>query len=537
MLLTTQVWVGGDGVFVSDDFGESWARRGSTRGIQLLLPSRWPQSDATVFAGTVFGLLRSRDGGKTFESTALNDAAVHRAEWPGPALVVACDRGVLVTTDEGKHFVGPGAGLPPGPVRAMVLSSFFGADPVIFASPASGGVYRSSDGGATWKPSGLAGETVGDFVWLGPVPVRRCGLRLLPQPGRGGELDATRREPGPAAAAAVPARAGGGSRGLPRHRPGALPHARRGRALGAGGIRRPGRADRRHVPRTGGAAAEAAAPMRFAKAHGLGNDFILVAAAAEPGESSSWAVRLCDRHRGIGGDGVVLHAPAPDGVSFRLINADGLPGEISGNGLRCLAALAVRSGWAPARHVVSTVVGPKAVEVTALAGGRYRIVTDLGPPALGSRDVPVALEPATASVVDHPLDVGGRRVLVTATSMGNPHCAVFLEREADDALLHELGPQLERHAFFPKRTNVEFVTLLGPGEIRVRFWERGVGYTMASGTGSASAAVASIITGRTGRTLSAVCDGGRLEIDWPEGGSVRQTGEVEILFEGDWLAD
>jgi diaminopimelate epimerase len=276
--------------------------------------------------------------------------------------------------------------------------------------------------------------------------------------------------------------------------------------------------------------------MKFAKAHGLGNDFILLAASEEPAEASSWSVRLCDRHRGIGGDGVVLHAPTPDGVSFRLINADGLPGEISGNGLRCLAALAVRNGWAPPRHVVSTVVGPKAVEVAPLAGGRYRILTDLGPPALGSLDVPVALEPPAATVIDHPLEAGGRRVLVTATSMGNPHCAVFLDQEAGDDLLRELGPALERHPFFPKRTNVEFVTVLGPGEIRVRFWERGVGYTMASGTGSASAAVASIITGRTGRKLKAVCDGGTLEIDWPEGGSVRQTGEVEILYEGDWLA-
>jgi diaminopimelate epimerase len=275
--------------------------------------------------------------------------------------------------------------------------------------------------------------------------------------------------------------------------------------------------------------------MKFAKAHGLGNDFILLAACEEPAEASSWAVRLCDRHRGIGGDGVVLHAPTPDGVSFRLINADGLHGEISGNGLRCLAALAVRNGWAPPRHVVSTVVGPKAVEVVALGGVRYSILSDLGPPALGSRDVPVALEPPAASVIDYALEAGGRRVLVTATSMGNPHCAVFLDHEVGDDLLRELGPALERHPFFPKRTNVEFVTVLGPGEIRVRFWERGVGYTMASGTGSASAAVASIITGRTGRRLKAVCDGGTLEIDWPEGGSVKQTGEVEILYEGDWL--
>jgi diaminopimelate epimerase len=275
--------------------------------------------------------------------------------------------------------------------------------------------------------------------------------------------------------------------------------------------------------------------MRFTKAHGLGNDFILVAEETAPADLSGWVVRLCDRHRGIGGDGVVLHARAPDGVLFRLVNADGLGGEISGNGLRCLAALAVRNGLASPRHVVRTVVGPRAVEVTEVGPSLYRVVTDLGPPGLGSGDVPVALHPDQARVIDHPLQVAGRAVRVTATSMGNPHCALFLEAPADDALLASLGPALELHPFFPKRTNVEFVTVVSPSEIRVRFWERGVGYTMASGTGSASAAVASIITGRTGRSVRAVCDGGTLDIEWPEGGSVRQTGEAEILYEGHWL--
>jgi diaminopimelate epimerase len=120
--------------------------------------------------------------------------------------------------------------------------------------------------------------------------------------------------------------------------------------------------------------------------------------------------------------------------------------------------------------------------------------------------------------------------------MGNPHCAVFLDAVADDALVVELGPALEHHPFFPKRTNVEFVTVLGPDRIRVRFWERGVGYTTASGTGSASAAVAAIVSGRASRKLEAVCDGGTLEIEWPEGGSLSQVGEAEILFEGEWRA-
>jgi diaminopimelate epimerase len=275
--------------------------------------------------------------------------------------------------------------------------------------------------------------------------------------------------------------------------------------------------------------------MRFAKAHGLGNDFILVAEDEAPAGLVPWARRLCDRHRGIGGDGVVLHGRTADGVSFRLVNADGLPGEISGNGLRCLAALAVRKGWAPAQHVVRTVVGPKAVEVSTVSPGLYRIETDLGPPGLGSADVPVALDPPAPRVVDHPLEAALRTVRVTATSMGNPHCAVFLDAPAEDALVSSLGPALERHPFFPRRTNVEFVTVVSRSEIRVRFWERGVGYTMASGTGSASAVVASILTGRTGRSVRAVCDGGTLEVEWPDGGSVRQIGEAEILYEGDWL--
>lgn len=168
MLLTTQVWVGGNGVYVSEDFGDNWAARARTPGVRVLLTSRWPQSDPTVFVGTDAGLLRSRDGGRSFAPTALQGVAVHRVEWPGPALVVACDKGLLVSTDEGASFTGPGSGLPAGPVRAMVLSSFFAADPVLFAAPEAGGVFRSADGGASFKPSGLGGEVVSDFVWLGP---------------------------------------------------------------------------------------------------------------------------------------------------------------------------------------------------------------------------------------------------------------------------------------------------------------------------------------------------------------------------------
>jgi diaminopimelate epimerase len=276
--------------------------------------------------------------------------------------------------------------------------------------------------------------------------------------------------------------------------------------------------------------------MKVAKAHGLGNDFLLVAEADAPAQIAPWAQRLCDRHTGVGADGVLLHALAPDGVRMRLINAaDGGEAEISGNGLRCLAGYMVWSGARPARHVVHTGAGPRPVQVVTIAEGRYRITTDLGEAILESTRIPVALDPPAARVVDHALDVGGETVKVTATSLGNPHCAVFLDAPADDALLRRLGPLLENHAFFPRRTNVEFVSVPSRSELRVRFWERGVGYTRASGTGSASAAVAAIVKGVVDRRLHVVCDGGTLEVEWPEGGHVRQVGEVEIVFEGDWL--
>jgi len=278
-------------------------------------------------------------------------------------------------------------------------------------------------------------------------------------------------------------------------------------------------------------------PVPFAKAHGLGNDFILVDERHRPSDAAAWARRLCDRHVGIGGDGVLFYASKPlDGaVAMRLVNADGSDGEISGNGVRCLASFMVWKGWMPPRHVVETVPGPRAVDVLALGGGRFRVVTDLGAPILESGAIPVALVPPAASVVDHVLEAGGQPVSVTATSLGNPHCAVFLEEVADDDRVARLGPALESHPFFPRKTNVEFVTVSGPGELRVRFWERGVGPTRASGTGAASAAVAAIVKGLVARRVRVVCDGGALDVEWPEGGRVRQTGEVEVLFEGGWL--
>jgi diaminopimelate epimerase len=164
------------------------------------------------------------------------------------------------------------------------------------------------------------------------------------------------------------------------------------------------------------------------------------------------------------------------------------------------------------------------------------VAADLGAPILASADIPIRLDPPQPTVVRHRLWAAGRELVITATSMGNPHCALFMDEPPSDALVAELGAALERHPAFPRRTNVEFIQVQGPDALRVRFWERGVGPTSASGTGAASAAVAAVLEERTGRRVRVVCDGGELDVAWPEGGTLTQTGDVEILYEGDWLA-
>ncbi len=276
--------------------------------------------------------------------------------------------------------------------------------------------------------------------------------------------------------------------------------------------------------------------MEFTKAHGIGNDFILVSEADVPPEWSAWAIRLCDRNRGIGGDGIlIVGIDAEKNLArMKLLNPDGSHGEISGNGVRCVAAYAFSAGLLPKVHTVVPHPGPRPVVVEQTGPRKFAVDTNLGIPGLSAASVPAAFGNLDR-VVEHELNVDGEVVSVTCCSMGNPHTAVFVSEAEAEATMHRLGPKIENHPLFPNRTNVEFITVLSRQELRVRFWERGVGVTLASGTGSASALVASVLTGRTEREVTVHCAGGDLHESWAEGGPLLQRGAVEIVFEGKWF--
>jgi photosystem II stability/assembly factor-like uncharacterized protein len=176
-----RVYVGGDGgLFISEDFGETWTHGYDGSAVLSIITSRYPLADPTVFIGTPRGLFRSDDAAHTFGPTALTAGSVLRIEWPGPDLLLATDGGVLSSRDYGKTLSGPGSGLPEGSgVASLAVSSFFAVDPILLAGVSDKGVYRSPDGGSTWAPAGLDGQAVADLVWLGPFLYAATDAGLL----------------------------------------------------------------------------------------------------------------------------------------------------------------------------------------------------------------------------------------------------------------------------------------------------------------------------------------------------------------------
>ncbi len=279
--------------------------------------------------------------------------------------------------------------------------------------------------------------------------------------------------------------------------------------------------------------------MRFTKLHGLGNDFVVVGPGEGPDPVSpgELARRVSDRHTGVGADGLVLlrlEKSEPAEVNFRIFNADGSEAGISGNGLRCAAASLAWGGAVKSPKVLfRTAAGPRPSEILSSRGARFEVRIGLGAPSLAAKDIPFDDGQSHDRVLDHPLFVVERTLPVTCMSLGNPHCSLFFDALPPPAELRALGSEIETHPFFPSRTNVEFVRVIDRREIEVLFWERGVGETLASGTGSAAAAAAAMLKGLVDRALTVRTALGGLHVDWPEGGEILQTGPAEVVFSGE----
>jgi diaminopimelate epimerase len=280
--------------------------------------------------------------------------------------------------------------------------------------------------------------------------------------------------------------------------------------------------------------------MKFVKAHSLGNDFLIVDLAESGGipDIAGFARRICDRHTGVGADGLILIS-VRDGekglAGFRIFNADGSEPEISGNGLRCAAAyLFTGRGLAVSRILFTTNAGDREAELLEIQGRVFRIRIEMGTPRLTSKDIPFDDGAFHERIIDYPLPINRKTYPITVVSMGNPHCAMFYDRFPARIEWHQIGREIEIHPFFPTRTNVEFVRVLSRREIEVLFWERGVGETLSSGTGASAAAVASILKDQTDRQVEVRTSLGSVIVEW-EKDRVFQSATTEIVFEGTLL--
>jgi diaminopimelate epimerase len=276
--------------------------------------------------------------------------------------------------------------------------------------------------------------------------------------------------------------------------------------------------------------------VEFVKAHGTGNDFVVVEDLTDRYRLTPGFVRaVCDRHFGIGGDGLIRIAPgrrAPFFMDYR--NADGSFAEMCGNGVRVVGKYLADRGHVSGGFDLETGAGVKRLELHAADdGGIDQVTVDMGAPSFDRADLPMA---GSGEALKESLEVVGGTVVATCLSMGNPHAVVFVD-DVDAAPVTTLGPKLEVHPAFPNRTNVEFVQVLDQRSVRQRTWERGVGETLACGTGACAVAVASQVLGLTGREIVVELRGGPLTLAWSHGGTVRMTGPAREVAHGTMVGE
>ncbi len=276
--------------------------------------------------------------------------------------------------------------------------------------------------------------------------------------------------------------------------------------------------------------------MKFTKMHGIGNDYVYVSTFDQkaPADPSALAVKVSDRHFGIGSDGLILIGPSERAdARMRMFNADGSESEMCGNGIRCVAKYVYDRGIARKSRVrIETGRGILTLDIEAEGDKARRVKVDMGVPILQGSDIPTTL-PGDPPI-EVPVTVNGHTLKVTAVSVGNPHAVVFV----DDVVsypVEAVGAALERHPSFPRRVNAHFVQVVTPSEVRMRTWERGSGITLACGTGACAVCVAGVLTGKAQRKVLAHLPGGDLTLEWPNDDvSVFMTGPATEVFSGEW---
>ncbi len=278
----------------------------------------------------------------------------------------------------------------------------------------------------------------------------------------------------------------------------------------------------------------------FTKMHGAGNDYIYLDGFRHPipEDLNKLSRRMSDRHRGVGGDGLILISPPTEGndadATMRMFNADGSEAEMCGNGIRCVAKYLFDHGLVTKQQVkVATGAGVLTLDLIVDAGHVSKVRVDLGEPILDAQRIPTTF--TQSPVIGQPIEIGERLLSVTCVSMGNPHCVVFVDGPLHDELVLGLGPQIERSAYFPARVNVEFVRQISTDEFEQRTWERGSGETLACGTGAAAVCVAGVLNGKSPRKVTIHLLGGDVELDWDEATNhVFKTGPAVEVFSGIW---
>ncbi len=278
--------------------------------------------------------------------------------------------------------------------------------------------------------------------------------------------------------------------------------------------------------------------MRFTKMHGIGNDYLFVNCFEEVvRDPSRMAIVMSKPHFGAGSDGLVLIEPAESAdFGMRIFNSDGSEAEMCGNAIRCIGKYVYERGLTDKTEItVSTKGGLKQLWLTLEDGKVSRVRADMGTPELNPQLIPVDLP--GEMVLQHRLQIMGQTWFITCVNMGNPHAVLFV-RDPEVIDLPTIGPMIEHHPLFPRRTNVEFVRVIDRGILQMRVWERGAGETLACGTGACASLVAAVLAGLSDRTVQMKLSGGNLQLHWSaEDNHVYQSGPASFVYDGEWLGD